>query len=264
MSGALQAVFQNQRSFIAAPGQNQYCSPGTYSWIAPTGITKVSIVTIGRGGCGGNGYRGPCLGGGGGGGGGLAYKNCVTVSPGTSYPFVVGNTTTALGLTANKGGNGAAGPNGSKGVGGTASGGSVNYTGGDGKDSAAAFPPCAYWGGAGGGSAGYTGAGLVGTGNTTGGNSGDGNLGGTSGGRGAGGGGGTSLIGSGTAVPKPEDRNQQGGPGACFGGGGGGGPGGNDYIPFGGSVIGGPAGSAGIRVLWGPGRAYPNTCTGNK
>lgn len=263
MSGALQAVFQNQRSFVAAPGQNQYTVCGSYSWVAPPGITKVSIVTIGKGGCGGNGYRGAGLGGGGGGGGGLAYKNCVTVSPGTSYPFVVGTTTTALGLTANKGGNGASGPTGTKGLGGTASGGTVNYAGGDGKDSAAAFPPCSYWGGAGGGSAGYTGAGLVGTGNTTGGNSGDGNLGGTSAGRGGGGGGGTSLLGSGTPVPKPEDRNHAGGPGACSGGGGGGGSGGNDYIPYGGSVAGGCNGRGGIRVLWGPGRAYPNTNTGN-
>ena len=49
MSGALQAVFQNQRSFGAPPGQQAYTTPGTYSWVAPTGVTKVSVVAIGGG-----------------------------------------------------------------------------------------------------------------------------------------------------------------------------------------------------------------------
>lgn len=264
MSGALQAVFQNQRSFIAAPGQNQYCSAGTYSWVAPSGITAVSVLVIGRGGCGGCGYRGSGGGGGGGGGGGLAYKNSITVSPGSSYCFVVGGaTTSALGLSANKGANGQDGPSGTLGAGGTSSGGTVNYTGGPGRATSCSAPPCYYWGGSGGGAAGYTGTGLVGTGNTTGGNSGDGNLGGTSGGHGGGGGGGTSLLGSGVVVARPSDGNHAGGPGAVFGGGGGGGSGGNAYIPFGGSVAKGAGSVAGVRVLWGPGRAYPNTNTGN-
>ena len=84
MSGALQAVFQNQRSFGAPPGQQAYTTPGTYSWVAPTGVTKVSVVAIG-GGAGGssNSY--------GGGGGGLGYKNNITVTPGSSYSVRVGS-----------------------------------------------------------------------------------------------------------------------------------------------------------------------------
>ena len=46
MSGALQAVFQNQRSFIAAPGQDAYTSQGTYSWVCPSGVTSVSVVAV--------------------------------------------------------------------------------------------------------------------------------------------------------------------------------------------------------------------------
>ena len=50
MSGALQAVFQNQRSFGAAPGSQSYTTAGTYSWVAPAGVTKVSVVAVGGGG----------------------------------------------------------------------------------------------------------------------------------------------------------------------------------------------------------------------
>lgn len=249
MSGALQAVFQNQRSFIAAPGQNQYCSPGTYSWVAPSGITKVSIIVIGRGGAGGGGTN-CCPRGGGGGGGGLAYKNCVTVTPGTSYSFVVGGassptTTSALGLTANKGNNGLTCGAGS---GGSATNGVVNYQGGTGRFTGGS-------GGGGGGAAGYTANGQTSCGNVRiGGNSGDGNLGGVSFGTAGGAGGGTSLISSSTTVPQPPSTCHQGAVGAAQGGGGGG------NGAFGG---GGTGGTGGIRVLWGPGRAYPNTNTGN-
>jgi hypothetical protein len=61
VSGALQAVFQNQRSFGAAPGQQAYTTAGTYSWVAPVGVTKVSVIAVGGGGGGRN------TGGGGGG-----------------------------------------------------------------------------------------------------------------------------------------------------------------------------------------------------
>jgi len=73
-------------------GQQEYTSDGTYSWTCPTGVTSVSAVCIGGGGPGdfsfsstyaGNNY--------GGGGGACAYKNNITVSPGTSYAVVVGN-----------------------------------------------------------------------------------------------------------------------------------------------------------------------------
>jgi hypothetical protein len=65
-------------------GQQAYTTAGTYSWTAPAGVTSVSVVAIGGGGCGGHYF------GGGGGGGGLAYKNSISVTPGTSYTVVVG------------------------------------------------------------------------------------------------------------------------------------------------------------------------------
>lgn len=89
MSGALQAVFQNQRSFAAPPGQEVFDTAGTFSWVAPTGVTKVSVVAIGSAGFialdpvpGNRKFAG-------GGGGGLGYKNNITVIPGNSYSVVV-------------------------------------------------------------------------------------------------------------------------------------------------------------------------------
>ena len=49
MSGALQAVFQNQRSFAAPPGQEAFTTAGTFSWVAPSGVTSVSVVAVGGG-----------------------------------------------------------------------------------------------------------------------------------------------------------------------------------------------------------------------
>ncbi len=66
-------------------GQAAYTTPGTYSWIAPAGVTSVSAVVIGGGGSGFSGHD-SC----GGNGGSLGYKNNITVVPGTSYTVVVG------------------------------------------------------------------------------------------------------------------------------------------------------------------------------
>jgi len=87
MSGALQAVFQNQRSFRAAPGQQAYTTPGAYSWVAPTGVCNVSVFVVG-GGSSGAGNRYFTMNGGG--GGASAYTNNITVIPGNSYSFRVG------------------------------------------------------------------------------------------------------------------------------------------------------------------------------
>ena len=86
MSGALQAVFQNQRSFGAPPGQQLYNSYGTYSWVAPAGVTKVSVVAVG----------GP----GSSNGGGLGYKNNITVNPGCSYTANLQSCNTSYFITA--------------------------------------------------------------------------------------------------------------------------------------------------------------------
>jgi hypothetical protein len=51
-----------------------YITTGTYSWVAPAGVTSVSVVAIGSG------NRS---------GGGLGYKNNISVTPGNSYSVVV-------------------------------------------------------------------------------------------------------------------------------------------------------------------------------
>ena len=66
-------------------GQNQYTSPGTYSWTAPSAVTSVSAVAIGAGGAGQDQWANP-----GGGGGGLGWKNNIPVTPGNTYTVYVG------------------------------------------------------------------------------------------------------------------------------------------------------------------------------
>ena len=73
----------------AAPGQQVYTTPGTYSWTAPALVTSVCVVCVGGGGTGDDGNSGDG-GGGGGGGGALAYANDIPVTPGQSYTVVVG------------------------------------------------------------------------------------------------------------------------------------------------------------------------------
>jgi hypothetical protein len=67
-------------------GQALFASPGNFNWIAPAGVTKVSVVAIGAGGQGDS--SGSVRGGGG--GGGLGWKNNITVVPGQSYAVQVG------------------------------------------------------------------------------------------------------------------------------------------------------------------------------
>ena len=74
-----------------APGSQSYTTAGTYTWVAPAGVTKVSVVTVGAGGNGRCGCTSSSQGGYGGGGGALAYKNNISVTPGNSYTVVVAN-----------------------------------------------------------------------------------------------------------------------------------------------------------------------------
>lgn len=67
----------------AAIGQQAYTTAGTYSWVAPAGVTSVSVVAVGGG-------AGNAGGGAQAGGGGLGYKNNYTVVAGNSYTVVVG------------------------------------------------------------------------------------------------------------------------------------------------------------------------------
>ena len=83
-----QSSLQSYRMVVtAAVGEAVFQSPGTSTWVAPSGVVIVSVVCVGGGGASGKGtnYFGA-----GGAGGGLAYKNNVTVVPGTSYTVTVG------------------------------------------------------------------------------------------------------------------------------------------------------------------------------
>jgi len=81
-------------------GSATYTTPGGYSWIAPSGVTKVSVLVVGGGATGGNGgqFSYCCCGstvnisysGGGGGSGATAWTNNYSVTPGSSYFVNVG------------------------------------------------------------------------------------------------------------------------------------------------------------------------------
>ena len=271
----------------AVIGSRSYTTPGCYSWVAPTGVTKVSVVAIG----GGAGEYGGAS------GGGLGYVNNYTVIPGNSYSVKVGRgggtgppPPCALGVSSFfvstsvvKGGGGGicfiggaftgcGGGNG--GFGGAGGGGAGGYSGngGFGASGSIAGQSGAGGGGGGGGSicicylcnsmsngAGGGGVGINGQG-------GDGSGGSKrlwhvgcpypytipGGGGGSGGSsGGTATFTGSTFTP---------GAGGAYGGGGGGysGPCCNPTLPYG-------AGAGGaVRIVW-PGntRRFPSTCVGS-
>jgi hypothetical protein len=256
------------------PGQQEYTSPGTYSWIAPEDVTKVSVVAVGGGGT-------TDSGGGGGGGGGLGWKNNITVVPGQSYTVVVGiggdsgyfqsgqdggdsyfiNTTTV------KGGGGQYGrsigyPD-TRGYGGT-------YVGDGGGNGGRSYRGTSSSGGqlwGGGGAGGYSGNGgsggwadLSGSGNIR--QAGESGYGGGGGGGGStngvqyfGNGGGVGIFGQGTSGAASQPGS--GGSGKLYGGGslGSGDSGNNQYRAGGGGAV---------RLIWGGiTREFPSTNTGN-
>jgi hypothetical protein len=65
-----------------------YGTEGTYTFVVPSGVSKISVVCVGSGGggvacsCGGSSI--------GGGGGALSYTNCIPVTPGESLTVVAG------------------------------------------------------------------------------------------------------------------------------------------------------------------------------
>jgi hypothetical protein len=136
----------------AAGGSAIFNTAGTTNWTVPVGVTSISVAMVGAGGgAGGSSYTSGNYGGAGGAGGG-AYKNSISVTPGSVIAIVVGqggargtggvdpNSTagstgtsssyasSVLYSSAGSGGNsayaGAAG-----GTGGTGTNGDVNYTG---------------------------------------------------------------------------------------------------------------------------------------
>ena len=79
MFGAPNFFFSGAKAPIAV-GQQAYIDWGSYSWVAPAGVTSVSVVAVGPQ------YTGE--------GGGLGYKNNYTVIPGNSYTVQVGRQNT--------------------------------------------------------------------------------------------------------------------------------------------------------------------------
>ena len=265
-------------SITASSGGSQsYTTPGTYSWIAPSGVTSVSVVAIGAGGNGSTGYYYCCCAfypSPGAGGGGLGYKNNYAVTPGNSYTIFVGNYVTYnngvgqnsyfVSTAVLKGGGGSGGSI-YPGYGGDYvgdGGGNGGYGGGN---------PGVVYAGGGGGAGGYSGTGGLGG---AGGNGSAGSGGGGGGGAGATapgastkayGGGGTGLLGQGTS-------------GGSSSGGGIGGSGGTNGVQAVASTStgglyggGGPSsnvstygGSGAVRIIWpGTSRSFPSTNAGN-
>ncbi len=271
-------------------GQQTYTTPGTYTWTCPADVTSVCAVCVGGGGGGSTDNNWEA-----GGGGGLGWKNNITVVPGQTYNVVVGaggvgnasggtnGGTSYFADAAIVSGGGGWGNNGAGTVPAGNSGG--NYTGDGGGNGGNHI---SYGGG--GGAGGYSGAGNSETGGAGGAGAGTGLTGGGAGG------GGVGLLGEGNS-----GSNYNGGSGneISYGGtinGGQGGSGGaagtdgrtstytNNYNAdgdtgkAGGSYGGGGGGRAGpyddglntgdgnggggaVRLIWGAGRAYPNTLT---
>jgi hypothetical protein len=251
-------------------GQVEYTTAGTYSWIAPAGITSVCVVCVGGGGAGfsssTNSQQAT------GGGGGLGWKNNISVTPGQSYTVVVGSggsqaylggpTTNAqdsyfIAVNNNAYATGKGGVSATSGNGGT---GGVYYgdgggNGGNGSNNISGSNNSVGGGGAGG----YSGNGANGR-NSGGGpgfaapaGSGAGGSGGTNGN----GGGGVGILGRGADGNEYAGGGSGGGGGGFYGSSGAyGGGGSNHYNQF----FAGPAGGA-VRIIWGPGRAFPSTLT---
>lgn len=251
-------------------GQIAYTTPGTYNWVAPAGVTSVCVVAVGPGYT----YDDTANGGS---GGGLGWKNNIPVTPGQSYTLVVG----ASGLSSS-GATGSdsyfispstvAGNKATPSAGGTFTGDGGGNGGLSGNSG-------------GGGAGGYAGAG--GTGGTIAGSSGTSGTGGSGGGGGAGNrtgnptagfkigkggpGGGVGLLGQGANGTAGAN-----GPAVTFGAGQPGGPGsngsgtsygaGSGSAEFDSGVVtnpGTPAGNGAVRIIWGAGRAFPSTNTGD-
>lgn len=81
------------------PGNQSFTSTGTSSFTIPSGVTSVSVVCIGAGGKSGIGNSGQA-----GGGGALAWKNNISVTPGSTATITVGAPGNHSGNQGNSGG----------------------------------------------------------------------------------------------------------------------------------------------------------------
>ena len=246
----------NITSSQIAPGQVEYTAAGTYTWVAPAGVTSVSVLCVGGGGGGqvsGTNSRG-------GGGGGLGWKNNISVTPGQSYTVVVG-AGGAGGQYLTGGGESyfivntlVAGRGGGAGVGSFGTGGT--YVGDGGGNGGLGY-------GGGGGAAGYSGNGGDGGNSSTGAAGTGGGGGGGSVGNGKSGGGGVGIYGQGTSgAATSSGAGGSGGSGGTTGSEAGSGANGGVYGGGGGGFS-GPGGKGAVRIIWGTGRAWPSTNTQN-
>jgi len=271
-------IFMNHMAIaeLAGPtGQQEFTTAGTFSWTAPEGVTRVSVVCVGGGAGGGIGKPA-------GGGGGLGWKNRIRVIPGNTYTVVVGAGGTNLGQggspyqqrdgldggdsyfispTTVKGGGGKA----VNGTGGT-------YVGQGGGNGGQGGGNDFNYGGGGGGAGGYSGNGGKGSTWTYDNNSYPGTGGGGGGGyyKGQfdsnGGGGGVGILGEGSSglggpynsVPSGGYGGSGGADGGYKDGGayGGGGSSGNGF-----NTVSGVGARGAVRIIWGSGRKIPSTNT---
>lgn len=269
------SIFNFYGTQAIVTGSVTYATPGSYSWVAPSGVTSVSVVAVG---------------GGGGGGGGLAWRNNYLVTPGSSYSVTVGagnigsgGNSTFVSTIVLRGGGASGGTGGTwtgngGGNGGNASNGGGGAGGYSGSGGGGGGGPSATGGGGGGGgnggerctgtfsgvavSAGGGGVGLFGQG-SSGANGSNGNYfspPATGGGGGSGGGNGgnaSSATWCGTA-----------GNGGAYGGGGGQGGSFISYFcpcfPICGATCSAPGGNGAVRIVW-PGntRSFPSTNVGS-
>jgi hypothetical protein len=84
-------VFSGSFYYFSVQGQSLYgtnVGTGTFTWVAPKGVSAVSVVAVGGGGSGPRSYNSSAAGGG---GGGLGWKNNIPVTPLQSYNVVVGS-----------------------------------------------------------------------------------------------------------------------------------------------------------------------------
>lgn len=265
----------------AAPTCATYTTPGTYSFVVPSGVTSISMVAIAGGAGGGNFLNGGLRN-----GGNLRYRNGYSVTPGSTLTIVVGaggfggdasnaygtgggissvnDGTTVIatngggsggtGGTGNYGGGGAGGYSGAGGSGGgfncggtNGSAGSGGGGGGGGGGLTSFVGPCAYYyGGGGGGGVGVYGEGSNGAG-------------GAKSYGGAGGGGGSSGVsGNGAGL--------SGGQGGAFGGGGGAGGAASNCCGFSQTFYGANGGGGAVRIVWAGGArgtpSFPSTNVG--
>jgi len=259
-----------------AQGQIEYTTPGTYTFVAPAGVTSVSVVVVGGGGGGSVNQTGTA-----GGGGALAWVNNRTVVPGNSYTAIVGaggaiGVDQVINPSTNERGGGSPGTSSqvnSLGV-------TVLANGGNGSVNGLGGPGGTFSSSAGGGGDGGRGAISRGGGGGAGGYSGNGGAGGNSPNAGSAGSGGGGAGGAGGANPFVDGNIEYAPPGnpgqgvgilglnagsRLYGSGGNGNGSFFDTQTEGGGYYGTSAGSSGaVRIIWpGTTRQFPSTNTGN-